>query len=129
MIVSVKSAGVEIQVPRHEHYLWRFSFRVLLALSILAAGCTMTLSSDWHVIVTGVFIEGLMFAHLLELAHSCIHGTAFGRRRVDRIAGALLALPMLVSFSDYHDNHLEHHRTLGISEKKDFFGYEFDEMT
>ena len=82
-----------------------------------------------RVAVVGVFIEGLLFAHMLELVHSCIHGTAFGSRRVDRIVGVLLGLPMLVSFSDYRDNHLEHHRKLGKSEKKDFFGYEFDNMT
>jgi fatty acid desaturase len=102
---------------------------VLLAVGIWAAGCGLTLSGDWHLAVAGVFIEGLFFAHLLELAHSCIHGTAFGWRRVDRIAGTLLALPMLVSYSDYRDNHLEHHRTLGLSEKKDFFGYQFDNMS
>jgi fatty acid desaturase len=128
MIISVKSAGLEIQVLHHDHHPWRFTFRVLAALSIAAAGGAMTLLSDWRMVVVGVFIVGLLYAHMLELAHSCIHGTAFGWRRVDRIAGVLLALPMLVSFSDYRDNHLEHHRTLGISEKKDFFGYEFDNM-
>jgi fatty acid desaturase len=127
--ISVKCAGLQIQVPRHDHRPWHFFLRVLVAVSILAAACTMTLSSDWRVAVGGVFAEGLLFAHMLELVHSCIHGTAFGSRRVDRIAGVLLGLPMLVSFSDYRDNHLEHHRTLGKSEKKDFFGYEFDNMT
>lgn len=88
----------------------------------------MTLSSDWRLAVAGIFIEGLIFAHMLELVHSCIHGTAFGARRADRIAGVLMGLPMLVSFSDYRDNHLKHHSTLGKSEKKDFFGYEFEDM-
>jgi fatty acid desaturase len=128
-MISMECAGLRIEVPRHSHHPWRFFLRVLLAVSILAVSCAMTLSSDWRVAVVGVFVEGLLFAHMLELVHSCIHGTAFGLRRVDRIAGVLLGLPMLVSFSDYRDNHLEHHRTLGISEKKDFFGYEFDNMT
>lgn len=128
-MITVECAGLRIQVPRHDNRPWRFSLRVLAAVFILAAGCGMTLSGDWRTALVGVFIEGLLFAHMLELVHSCIHGTAFGSRRIDRIAGVLLGLPMLVSFSDYRDNHLEHHRTLGLSEKKDFFGYEFDNMT
>lgn len=128
MMISVECAGLQIQVPRKAHRPWRFLLRVSLAIGIWAAGCGLTLSGDWQLVVIGVCIEGLFFAHLLELAHSCIHGTAFGWRRVDRIAGTLLALPMLVSYSDYRDNHLQHHRTLGISEKKDFFGYQFENM-
>lgn len=128
-MISVKCAGLEIEVPRHNRRPWRFFLRALLAFLILTAGIAMALSSDWRVAIVGVFIEGLLFAHMLELVHSCIHGTAFGSQGVDRLAGVLLGLPMLVSFSDYRDNHLEHHRTLGFTEKKDFFGYEFDEMT
>jgi len=127
--ISVECAGLHIQVPRHINLPWQFPLKVLLAVSIWAAGSAMTLYSEWRVAVVGIFIEGLVFAHMLELAHSCIHGMAFGSRRADRIAGVLLGLPMLVSFSDYRDNHLEHHRTLGKTEKKDFFGYEFQGMT
>jgi fatty acid desaturase len=129
VMISVECAGLRIRVPRRDHHPWRFFLRVITAVSIWATGCAMTLLGDWHLVIVGVCVEGLLFAHMLELVHSCIHGTAFGSRRVDRIAGMLLALPMLVSFSDYRDNHLKHHRTLGKSEKKDFFGYEFDNMT
>jgi fatty acid desaturase len=127
--VSVECADLQMQVRRHVNRPWQFFMKVLLAVSILAAGGALTLSGNWRLTAIGVFIEGLVFAHMLELVHSCIHGTAFGTRRADRIAGALLGLPMLVSFSDYRSNHLEHHRTLGKSEKKDFFGYEFEGMT
>lgn len=127
--ISMQCAGLRLQVPRHVNRPWRFSLKVLLALSILAAGGALTLSGDWRLAAAGVLIEGLVFAHMLELVHSCLHGTAFGAQRADRVAGVLLGLPMLVSFSDYRSNHLEHHRTLGKSEKKDFFGYEFEGMT
>ena len=126
--VSVVCAGVQLQVPCHINRPWRFSLRVLMAMSIWAAGSALTLSGEWRFAV-GVFLEGLVFAHMLELVHSCVHSTAFGSRRADRIAGVLLGLPMLVSFSDYRNNHLDHHRKLGKSEKKDFFGYEFEDMT
>jgi fatty acid desaturase len=127
--IPVECAGLQVAVPRHINRPWRFSLRVLLAASIWAAGSSLTLNREWRLAVVGVFIEGLVFAHMLELVHSCIHSTGFGARRADRLAGILLGLPMLVSFSDYRNNHLEHHRTLGKAEKKDFFGYEFEGMT
>lgn len=128
-MIPIKCADLELEVPRLQRKPWRFLFRVLFALALLAGGVVMTLSGDWRLVTAGVIVEGLLFTHLLELVHSCIHGTAFGSQRVDRLAGVLLGLPMLVSYSDYRDNHLEHHRTLGVTEKKDFFGYEFDAMT
>jgi fatty acid desaturase len=127
--ISVGRAGLQPEVPGHINRPWRFSFKVLLAASIWAAGAALTLYGDWRLAVAGVIVEGLIFAHMLELVHSCIHSTAFGTRGADQIAGVLLGLPMLVSFSDYRNNHLDHHRTLGKSEKKDFFGYEFEGMT
>lgn len=120
---------MQMQVCGHVDRPWRFLLKVLLAIAILVAGGALTLCGEWRLAAAGVVIEGLVFAHMLELVHSCIHGTAFGARRADRVAGVLLGLPMLVSFSDYRSNHLEHHRTLGKSEKKDFFGYEFEAMT
>ncbi len=127
--IPVECAGLQVAVPRHINRPWRFSLKVLLAASIWAAGSSLTLNRELRLAVVGVFIEGLVFAHMLELVHSCIHSTGFGARRADRLAGILLGLPMLVSFSDYRNNHLEHHRTLGKAEKKDFFGYEFEGMT
>src|ERR1041384_2481784 len=100
-MIYMECAGLQFEVPRHRNRPLRFFLRLLLAFSILAPACAMTLSSDWRVIVAGVCIEGLLFAHLLELVHSCIHGTAFGSHRLDRMAGVLLGLPMFVSFSDY----------------------------
>jgi len=127
--IAVKSADLRLRVPRHVRRPWRFFSRAVLAVSICASGAALALRGDWRLTILGVVIEGLVFAHMLELVHSCIHGTAFGTRRADRIAGVLLGLPMLVSFSDYRKNHLVHHRTLGKTEKKDFFGYEFEGMT
>jgi fatty acid desaturase len=128
-MISVKCAGLQLQVPRHQRRPWHFLLRVLFALAIGSAGMALTLSNDWRLASVGLLLEGLFFVHSLELAHSCVHGTAFGSRRLDRLAGTLLALPMLVSYTDYRANHLEHHRSLGVTEKKDFFGYEFDRMT
>jgi fatty acid desaturase len=129
LTILVDCADVRLEVPRHTKAQWRFFLTILLAVALWSTGSAMTLASEWRVAVVGVVIEGLLFAHMLELVHSCIHGTGFGVRRLDRIAGVVLGLPMLVSFSDYRDNHLEHHRTLGKSTKKDFFGYEFEGMT
>jgi fatty acid desaturase len=75
--------------------------------------------------VLGILGEGLMFAHLLELQHQCLHNTATGWRTWDRIIGVLLGLPMLVSFSDRRKHHLHHHRYLGTPQDQEFFSYDY----
>ena len=69
---SLECAGLLRQVPRHINRPWRFSLKVLLAALIWAGASALTLSSEWRLAVVGVFINGLVFAHMLELVHSCI---------------------------------------------------------
>jgi fatty acid desaturase len=64
-----------------------------------------------------------MFAHMLELQHETLHGTAFRGRRRNVIAGIVLGLPLLVSFSAYQVSHLRHHRDLGTPDNQEFFDY------
>ena len=68
---------MQLEVPRHNRSHWRFFLRVFLAVTV-GAGSAMALAGEWRLAVVGVVIEGLLFAHMLELVHSCIHGTAFG---------------------------------------------------
>src|SRR4029077_5857829 len=66
---------------------------------------------------------GLMYGHAVELQHQALHNTAFPSRGWNRFVGFFLGLPMLVSFSDYQYNHLNHHRLLGSKEDREFFNY------
>ena len=71
---------------------------------------------------------GLAYAHAVELQHQCLHNTAYRSRRWGRVVGVLLGLPSLVSFSDYQNSHLKHHRLLGTPEDKEFFNYAYKKL-
>lgn len=66
---------------------------------------------------------GAAFAHGVELQHQALHQTGFKSRKANRLAGILLGLPMLVSYSAYQDRHLFHHRALGTPADEEFFNY------
>jgi fatty acid desaturase len=71
---------------------------------------------------------GLAYAHAVELQHQCLHNTAYRSRFWGRVVGVLLGLPSLVSFSDYQNSHLKHHRLLGTPEDKEFFNYAYQKL-
>lgn len=71
---------------------------------------------------------GLAYAHAVELQHQCLHSTAYRSRFWGRVVGVLLGLPSLVSFSDYQNSHLKHHRLLGTPEDKEFFNYAYQKL-
>lgn len=56
---------------------------------------------------------GLALCGALSTVHECAHGTYFGRRGLDRSAGRLFALLLLMNFSKYRRGHLAHHAFLG----------------
>jgi fatty acid desaturase len=72
---------------------------------------------------------GLMYGHAVELQHQALHNTALPSRGWNRFVGFFLGLPMLVSFSDYQFNHLNHHRLLGSKEDREFFNYGYEKLT
>jgi fatty acid desaturase len=71
---------------------------------------------------------GLAYAHAVELQHQCLHNTAYRSRFWGRAVGVLLGMPLLVSFSDYQNSHLKHHRLLGTPEDKEFFNYAYKKL-
>lgn len=102
----------------------------LVILSILTAGAvflTLTLPAFWW-IAPSVFL-GLMYAHAVELQHQCLHNTAFRGRPWNRRIGIMLGMPLLVSFSDYQNSHMRHHKLLGTPEDREFFNYGYESLT
>jgi fatty acid desaturase len=78
--------------------------------------------------VAAQFFLAAMFAHGVELAHQALHRTGFGTARFDRMAGVVLCVPALVSFSLYQFLHLRHHKKNGAQDDQESFGYWFDLM-
>jgi fatty acid desaturase len=70
-------------------------------------------------------VAGLMYAHLVELQHECLHEHAYRRRWLNRAVGFVCGLFMLSSYSHYKYDHLRHHASLGKPENREFFNYRF----
>jgi fatty acid desaturase len=83
------------------------------------------LTASWPVIVLAVAVLGLIYAHLVELQHECLHEHAYRSRRLNRTFGFLCGVAMLSSFSHYKYEHLRHHAFLGTPKNREFFNYRF----
>jgi len=108
---------------------WRFVAKFLLAYTIVAGAigaCIIT--SHWAGKVVSVVVLGLMYAHLVELQHECLHRHAFSSRRMNRAFGFLAGLPMLSSHSHYRHDHLRHHAYMGTARNREFFNYRFEHL-
>jgi len=104
----------------------RFLAKFWFAMAIIA-GCyaIIALSIGSAATVAAVFVLGLMYAHLVELQHECLHEHAFNSRRLNRCYGFVCGLFMLSSYSYYKYDHLRHHASLGKPSNHEFFNYRF----
>ncbi len=104
----------------------RFAAKFGLAMAIIAACYAAILASvGWAATVVAVVVLGLMYAHLVELQHECLHEHAFNSRRLNRVYGFFCGLFMLSSYSHYKYDHLRHHASLGKPDNREFFNYRF----
>ncbi|AVT28454.1 fatty acid desaturase [Plantactinospora sp. BC1] len=104
----------------------RFVTKFVFAFALIVAGwVAVALVQHWAVTVAAVLVLGLMYAHLVELQHECLHEHAFQRRIWNRICGVLCGLFMLSSFWHYKHDHLRHHAFLGTPQNQEFFNYRF----
>jgi fatty acid desaturase len=106
-----------------------FQIKLLILGAVTAIGVflTVTLPSLWWIAPS--LLIGLMYAHAVELQHQCLHNTAFRGRPWNRRVGVLLGLPTLVSYSDYQNSHMRHHKLLGTPEDREFFNYGYESLT
>lgn len=100
-----------------------FTGKLVLWLALTSAGILLALQGAWWARVVGVVLSGCMFAHAAELQHEALHNLAYRNRRLNRVVGVVLGLPMLISFTAYQVTHLRHHRDLGTPENREFFDY------
>ncbi|MFC3986769.1 fatty acid desaturase family protein [Streptosporangium jomthongense] len=100
-----------------------FTLKLLLCGALTTAGLVLALQPTPWARIAGVVLIGCMFAHAAELQHETLHNLAFRNKRANTIAGTLLGLPMLISFTAYRVAHLRHHRYLGTAMNREFFDY------
>jgi fatty acid desaturase len=103
-----------------------FIAKVIAASLVIGAAWTaVAVDPAWWVIVASVIVNGLLYAHLVELQHECLHEHAFNSRALNRVVGFACGTPMLNSFWHYKYDHLRHHAYLGTTQNKEFFNYRF----
>jgi fatty acid desaturase len=103
-----------------------FTAKFGFALALVGLGwLAVALLPRWWVAVPAIVLIGLMYAHLVELQHECLHEHAYSRRSLNRLAGFVAGLPMLSSYSHYKYDHLRHHAFLGTPTNQEFFNYRF----
>lgn len=103
-----------------------FAAKFWFAIALIGAGwVAIAASVSWAVTVAAMVVLGLMYAHLVELQHECLHEHAFNSRRLNRVYGFLCGLFMLSSYSYYKYEHLRHHASLGKPNNREFFNYRF----
>jgi fatty acid desaturase len=126
---------VKIAKPRElpqelfERQSGQFLAKMGFAYALIAAGW-VAIAMNFHLVVSAaaVVVIGLMYAHLVELQHECLHEHAFRNRELNRVFGFLCGMFMFSSFSHYKYEHLRHHALLGRDENKEFFNYRFNRL-
>ena len=106
-------------------FLLKFFFAMGL---ISAATAAIVLSTNWIVIGISMLVNGLMFAHLIELQHECMHGHAFRSPGLNRLFGVACGMFMASSNSHYRYDHLRHHAWLGTPRNLEHFNYRFSNL-
>jgi fatty acid desaturase len=103
-----------------------FTAKVIAAILVIGAAWTaVAMDPAWWVIVASVVVNGLLYAHLVELQHECLHEHAFNSRTLNRVVGFACGTPMLSSYWHYKYDHLRHHAYLGTPQNMEFFNYRF----
>jgi fatty acid desaturase len=93
---------------------------------IVACWVAVALIPIWWMIVATVPALGLLYAHLVELQHECLHEHAYRRRWLNRLVGFVCGIPMMSSYWHYKYEHLRHHAYLGTPQNQEFFNYRFE---
>lgn len=107
----------------------RFTAKLLTSLALIALCWTVIASSPaWPIVVAASAVTGLVYAHLVELQHECLHEHAYHSRGLNRVCGVLCGVFMLSSFWHYKHDHLRHHAFLGTAQNREFFNYRFRDL-
>lgn len=131
VLASVRGADTRRNLPKQyfRKKPLRFLTKFYIAGSLIAGGyVAIAVLASWPVTIAAIVVIGLMYAHLVELQHECLHEHAFRSRLPNRIYGFLSGLFMLSSYSHYKYDHLRHHAWLGKPNNQEFFNYRFHSL-
>ena len=106
-----------------------FLAKFFFAIGLIAAAVTgVVLYPTWPMICLAIFVNGMIFAHLIELQHECMHGHAFRSPGLNRFFGVASGIFLMSSNSHYRYDHLRHHAYLGTERNIEHFNYRFQNL-
>ncbi len=101
-----------------------FLTKLAIVLALGIAGVALVVTGNTISMIAGMLLLGVLYTHMVELQHQCLHHSAFLKVGLHRRVGVVLGLPMMVSYSHYRIRHLQHHRFLGTDQDSEFFGFD-----
>ena len=137
-LAPVKGNDIRRSLPREyfEKKPVLFLSKILLALTLIGCGWlgidfALSVKLTWYSLLiggVGFILCGLMYAHLIELQHECLHHHAFKSPFLNRLLGVTAGAFMLSSHSHYRYDHLRHHAYLGTDRNMEHFNYRFNNL-
>src|SRR5690242_12141337 len=131
LLAPVRGDDSRRSLPKHYFGKRPSRFTAKFAFSLFVIGLCWALIAwqpGWPATVVAALVTGLMFAHLVELQHECLHEHAFRSRARNRACGIVCGVFMLSSFWHYKHDHLRHHAFLGTPQNREFFNYKFRDL-
>ncbi|MDI1466072.1 fatty acid desaturase [Catellatospora sp. KI3] len=129
LLAPVRGADIRRDLPE-QLFVKRpllFTVKFLVPVAVIAAcWAAVAIRPAWWTIAITVPVLGLMYAHLVELQHECLHEHAYPQRWLNRLVGYLCGVPMMSSYWHYKYEHLRHHAYLGTPQNQEFFNYRFE---
>jgi len=138
-LAPIKGKDLRRSLPR-EYFVKRpalFVSKIVFAFALMALGwygvwyalsMPVTIGSILAA-AGGMLVSGLIYAHLVELQHECLHSHAFKSAKLNRAFGVLAGLFMSSSHSHYRYDHLRHHAYLGTERNLEHFDYRFNNLS
>jgi len=135
-LAPIKGEDVRRSLPAEffQRRPYLFTRKLILAFLLIGGGVlaiqfALTKTPTWYSVLIGCggfVLCGLMYAHLIELQHECLHCHVFRRPCLNRLAGVVAGAFMLISYSHYRYDHLRHHAYLGTHRNVEHFNYRFN---
>lgn len=125
VIEGTKFSSMQELTKINPHF---FTSRFLIYVGITCLGILGCIYGGILLKILSVITLGFMYAHAIELQHQALHYTAYKSKKLNRVVGVFLGIPMLVSFTDYQVHHWSHHKNLGTEENKEFFNYSYEKL-
>lgn len=130
-LAYIRGEDIRRKLPK-EYFVRKplnFIAKLSFALGVVVMGSVgIYLTNSVPLIILCILLNGLIYAHLIELQHECMHGHVFKSMPLNRLLGTICGIFMASSTSHYRYDHLRHHAWLGTPRNLEHFNYRFTNL-